>query len=113
LLDKQGVSMDMWTSPHNARLAHIPTPPSRTYPQEFAFGLTRFACQQPLKMNSRKYLKPRKAIFTQPSVRGAKVDSHEQFAKSGENQAKVKKTEKRCKDSFLVQTHSQCGFQGF
>jgi len=42
----------MWTSLQNAQLAHIPTPPTRAYPQGFAFGLTRFACQKPLKMNS-------------------------------------------------------------
>jgi hypothetical protein len=44
-MDKQGVGMDMWTSLQNAQLAHIPTPPTRTYPQGFAYGLTRFACQ--------------------------------------------------------------------
>jgi hypothetical protein len=33
------------TSPQNTRLAHIPTPPNRTYPQGHAFGLTRFASQ--------------------------------------------------------------------
>jgi len=33
--------MDMWTSSQNAQLAHIPTAPTRAYPQEFAFGLTR------------------------------------------------------------------------
>jgi len=46
-MDKWGVAVDMWTSSQNAQLAHIPTAPTRTYPQEFAFGLTRFACQQP------------------------------------------------------------------
>ena len=34
-MDKQGVGMDMWTSLQNARLAHIPTPPTRACPQEF------------------------------------------------------------------------------
>jgi hypothetical protein len=37
--------MEMWTSLQNAQLAHIPTPPTRTYPQGYASGLTRFACQ--------------------------------------------------------------------
>ncbi|AGX86586.1 hypothetical protein Cenrod_2546 [Candidatus Symbiobacter mobilis CR] len=37
----------MWTSLQNAQLAHIPTALTRAYPQGFAFGLTRFACQQP------------------------------------------------------------------
>jgi len=37
--------MDMWTSLQNAQLAHIPTAPTRAYPQGFAFGLTRFACR--------------------------------------------------------------------
>jgi hypothetical protein len=35
LMDKQGVGMDMWTSPQNARLDHIPTPPTHAYPQGF------------------------------------------------------------------------------
>ena len=33
LMDKQGVGMDLWTSPQNARLDHNPTPPTRTCPQ--------------------------------------------------------------------------------
>jgi hypothetical protein len=33
-MDKQGVGMDMWTSLQNAQLDHIPTPPTRAYPQE-------------------------------------------------------------------------------
>ncbi len=53
-MDKQGVGMDMWTSPQNARLDHMPTPPTHAYPQEFAFGLTRFACQQPFVIKDRK-----------------------------------------------------------
>ena len=53
LLDKQAVSMDMWTSSQNAQLAHIPTPPTHAYPQEFALGLTRFACQQPFEIEER------------------------------------------------------------
>jgi len=44
-MDKQGVSMDIWTTLQNAQVAHIPTPPTHTYPQGFAFGLTHFACQ--------------------------------------------------------------------
>ena len=32
-MDKQGVGMDMWTSWQNAQLDHIPTPPTRAYPQ--------------------------------------------------------------------------------
>lgn len=44
-MDKQGVGMEMWTSLQNAQLDHIPTPPTHTYPQGYASGLTRFACQ--------------------------------------------------------------------
>jgi hypothetical protein len=51
-MDKQGVSMDMWTSSQNAQLDHITTLPTHTYPQGLAFGLTRFACQQPFKSNT-------------------------------------------------------------
>jgi hypothetical protein len=52
-MDKQGVGMDMWTSLQNAQLAHIPTPPTRTYPQGFAYGLTRLRLPNShLKMNS-------------------------------------------------------------
>jgi len=54
LMDKQGVGMDMWTSPQNARLDHMPTPPTRAYPQGSAYGLTRFACQQPFEIEDRK-----------------------------------------------------------
>ena len=32
-VDKQGVNVDLWTSPQNARLDHNPTSPTRTYPQ--------------------------------------------------------------------------------
>jgi hypothetical protein len=32
-MDKQGVAVDMWTSLQNAQLAHIPTAPTRAYPQ--------------------------------------------------------------------------------
>jgi len=53
-MDKQGVAVDMWTSLQNAQLAHIPTAPTRAYPQGFAFGLTRFACQQPLEMGEQE-----------------------------------------------------------
>ena len=36
-MDKQGVGMDMWTSSQNAQLDHISTPPTRAYPQGFAY----------------------------------------------------------------------------
>jgi hypothetical protein len=52
-MDKQGVGMDMWTSSQNAQLDHIPTPPTRAYPQEFR--LRPDALRLPnshLKMNS-------------------------------------------------------------
>jgi hypothetical protein len=52
-MDKQGVGMDMWTSLQNAQLDHIPTPPTRAYPQDFR--LRPDALRLPnihLKMNS-------------------------------------------------------------
>jgi hypothetical protein len=51
-MDKQGIGKDMWTSSQNAQLAHIPKPLTHAYPQGFAFGLTRFACQQPFEMKT-------------------------------------------------------------
>jgi hypothetical protein len=52
-MDKQGVGVDMWTSSQNAQLDHMPTPPTRAYPQEFC--LRPVALRLPnshLKMNS-------------------------------------------------------------
>jgi hypothetical protein len=51
-MDKQGVGKDIWTSSQNAQLDHIPKPLTLTYPQGFAFGLSRFACQQPFEIKA-------------------------------------------------------------
>jgi hypothetical protein len=52
-MDKQGVGMDMWTSSQNAQLDHIPTPPTRAYPQGQAFRPDALRLPNSrLKMNS-------------------------------------------------------------
>jgi hypothetical protein len=60
--------MEMWTSLQNAQLDHITTPPTHTYPQECAYGLTRFACLMPFFYC---YIKPQRldafSLITKPS----------------------------------------------
>ena len=69
-MDKQGVGMDMWTSLQNAQLDHLPTPPTRAYPQ--GFRLRPDALRLPnshLKMNS-------KIPHTKTENRGNAVQLH-------------------------------------